>query len=104
HAAASASWREMNIDSVFINMILNSIMRNHFWRVAALAVVLVWGRDARSVVPDAVDGGQRTMRVQDCVSLALRQNVDVLTADEEIQVAQAQRSGTRGRFAPKVQI
>lgn len=44
----------------------------------------------------------RHMRLDECVDLALRNNVEVRSAAEEVSISEAQRSGARGYFGPKV--
>jgi outer membrane protein len=44
------------------------------------------------------------MKVGDCVDLALRGNVDVQTASEDVAVSEAQRKGVRGMLGPKLHV
>ncbi len=42
------------------------------------------------------------MTLEDCVDVALRRNVDVLTAADDVTAAEAERAAIRGQFLPKV--
>lgn len=42
------------------------------------------------------------MRLDECVELALRNNVDVQSANEDVSVSEAQRAGARGHIGPQV--
>jgi outer membrane protein len=44
------------------------------------------------------------MRLDECVDLALRNNVEVQSAADEVAVSEAQRSGARGRIGPSVRV
>lgn len=46
----------------------------------------------------------RRMRLDECVDLALRNNVEVQSATEEVAVSEAQRAGSRGLIGPKVRV
>jgi outer membrane protein TolC len=48
--------------------------------------------------------GARHMRLDECVELALRNNVEVQSATDDVAVSEAQRSGSRGQIGPKVRI
>ena len=42
------------------------------------------------------------MSLEDCVDIALRRNVDVLTGADDVTAAEAERAAIRGQFLPKV--
>lgn len=44
------------------------------------------------------------MRLDECVDLALRNNVEVQSAADDVAVSEAQRSGARGRVGPTVRV
>jgi len=44
------------------------------------------------------------MRLDECVDLALRSNVDVQSATEDVAVSEAQRAGSRGQIGPRVRV
>ena len=46
----------------------------------------------------------RRMKASECVDLALRNNVDVLSASDDVALSEAQRSGARGHMGPKVKL
>jgi outer membrane protein len=46
----------------------------------------------------------RSMTIDDCVDLALRQNPDLLGKDAEVSHAEAEASGAEGRFGPKLHV
>ena len=46
----------------------------------------------------------RRMRLDECVDLALRNNVEVQSANEEVSASEAQRAGSRGRIGPSVRV
>ena len=76
---------------------------------AALAAALVFSSGdawAQESPADASAEGARFERltVEQCVARALGRNVEVLTAADEIAVAESERSATRGEFGPKVHL
>jgi len=48
--------------------------------------------------------GVLRMTLDHCVALALAQNTDVLTAVDEVAVAESQRSAARGQLVPKIHV
>jgi outer membrane protein len=48
--------------------------------------------------------GARRMRLDECVDLALKNNVEVQAAADDVAVSEAQRSGSRGRIGPTVRV
>ena len=44
------------------------------------------------------------MRLDECVDLALRNNVEVQSAAEEVAASEAQRAGSRGQIGPRVRV
>lgn len=44
------------------------------------------------------------MRLDECVDLALKNNVDVQAATDEVAVSEAQRSASRGRIGPSLRV
>ena len=44
------------------------------------------------------------MTLDECVAASLGRNVDVLTAGDEVTIAESQRAGVRGAFGPKVHV
>ena len=46
----------------------------------------------------------RQLSLPECVTAALGRNVDVLSAADDASIADAQRSGARGQFGPKVHL
>ena len=53
---------------------------------------------------DPASAGPRRLSIEDCVALALRQNVEVLATQFEIEETEAARDGARGRFGPVVRL
>jgi len=72
--------------------------------VAAITVSLSASRHASGqqapAVPDSPSPAR--MSLEDCVDVALRRNVDVLTGADDVTAAEAERSAMRGQFLPKV--
>jgi outer membrane protein len=52
----------------------------------------------------AASSSPRRLRLDECVDLALRNNVDVQSAADDVAVSEAQRSGSRGELGPKVRV
>ena len=71
-------------------------------RVVMLAGVLSWVLTTFSEA--AAQEAPRRMSLSDCVAEALRRNPDVLTAQDEIAVAKAQRSETLGQTLPRLHL
>lgn len=83
------------------------------WRMVVAAVAV--GHEGRAFAADpevapvapvrsaALDGAQ-TMRVEDCVAKALENNVDVKSANAEIDVTTGERSEVSGQFLPKLHV
>jgi outer membrane protein TolC len=69
--------------------------------VAAGAVVLS-SVDAGAETPGEPSPALRRMRASECVELALRDNVDVRTSNEEVAASEAERAGVRGQLGPKL--
>jgi outer membrane protein len=46
----------------------------------------------------------RRMRLDECVDLALRNNVEVQSAAEDVSASEAQRSGSRGQIGPRIRV
>jgi outer membrane protein len=67
----------------------------------ALALSIGIGFATSTGTASAQEAGQR-LRVQDCVETALRNNVDVLTSANDVSIAEAERTGSRGQFGPKI--
>jgi outer membrane protein len=44
------------------------------------------------------------MSLDECVATALGHNVELLTASDDVSIAEAQRSGVRGQFGPKINL
>jgi outer membrane protein len=44
------------------------------------------------------------VRLDECVELALRNNTDVQSADDDVAVSEAQRTGARGRLGPTLRV
>jgi outer membrane protein len=53
----------------------------------------------RSAPPSA-----RRLRLDECVELALRNNTEVQSADDDVAVSEAQRTGARGRLGPTLRV
>lgn len=51
-----------------------------------------------------VGGPVRHMRVDECIDLALRNNVEVESAREDVKTNEAQASGARGQIGPKLRV
>jgi outer membrane protein len=55
--------------------------------------------------PTAAEEPQfQRMTLEQCVTAALGRNVDVLTAADEVTIAESRRAGIRGEFGPKVHV
>jgi len=79
----------------------------HRLSFAALAVAVLSRSGAADAqeAPRAAEGpAPQRMTIDECVKTALERNVDVLEASDDIAVAEAQRSGMRGQFAPKIHL
>jgi outer membrane protein len=71
--------------------------------LAALAVTVM----STSVIVRAQVAPEPALRrfsLADCVTAALGRNVDVRSAADDTRIAEAQRSGARGQFGPKVHL
>ncbi len=65
---------------------------------AAMAIAL-WGSSSQ-----AQTSAPRSMSVEDCVAMALRQNPDVLAKDAEVEQAEASARGAEGRLGPRLHV
>lgn len=73
--------------------------------IAAGALVVSSG-SARAQEASGVAEGPRLdrMTIDQCIAAALGRNAELLTAVDEVTVAESQRSSTRGQFAPRVHL
>ncbi len=107
----------MNIDSNFGTVLAKSSLPEphyppepmrtlHRLRCAAVALIamsaprLALAQDANA--PAALPSPAMTL--PQCVATALSRNADILTAGAEVDVAEAQKSGMRGQFLPKLHV
>ncbi len=66
---------------------------------AAAVAFALWGSSS-AVAAETT----RSMSIDDCVALALRQNPDLLGKDAEVAQAEAEASGAEGRFGPRLHV
>jgi outer membrane protein len=70
----------------------------------ALAAVFVSERRSLAEEPPAAPSTGRVMSLDECVSLAMRNNPDAKTSESELEGQKAERSGVSGAFAPKLHV
>ncbi|MDB4937578.1 MAG: hypothetical protein JWP87_4550 [Labilithrix sp.] len=73
-------------------------------RVAAALLAVFSLASAESSAHAQANPSARRMRLDECVELALKNNVEVQSAADEVAVSEAQRSGARGRIGPSVRV
>jgi outer membrane protein len=66
---------------------------------AATVAFALWGSSS-AVAAETT----RSMSIDDCVALALRQNPDLLGKDAEVSQAEAEASGAEGRLGPRLHV
>lgn len=71
---------------------------------AAVLVALCLGLPGSQAQAQDAAPNARRMRLDECVDLALRNNVEVQSAADDVAVSEAQRSGARGRVGPTVRV
>ncbi|HEY2513669.1 MAG TPA: TolC family protein [Polyangiaceae bacterium] len=77
-----------------------------FFRLSAPAAALLVSLSAaaQEAPPPAAGAPLPHKSLEDCVATALAHNVEVLSAGEEVNVAEAQRTEARGMFGPKLHV
>ena len=66
---------------------------------AATVAFVLWGASSALAAET-----MRSMSIDDCVALALRQNPDMLGKDAEVAQAEAEASGAEGRLGPRLHV
>src|ERR1035441_260487 len=59
---------------------------------------------AEDPAPSAALQGARAMSLGECVAQALRNNIDIGSANLEVDVTTAERGRVRGQFLPKIHV
>ena len=52
--------------------------------------------------PTPINVGGRTVTLEDCVAIAVRESPDVKSRDADVAVAEADRANVKGAFGPKL--
>jgi outer membrane protein len=76
----------------------------HAASLALVAIVTLVPSAFAANEPGPEAPGARRLRVDECVELALRNNVDVQSAADDVALREAQRSGARGMIGPKLRV
>jgi outer membrane protein len=77
---------------------------------ALVSVLTLAGGSARAqeapspMVAQEGPAGTARMSLEQCIAAALGRNVDLLTAVDDVKLAEAQRTQTRGMFGPKIHL
>jgi outer membrane protein len=71
---------------------------------AAASLVLSFASGSSPALAQADAPGTRHLRLDECVDLALRNNVEVQSATEDVAASEASRAGSRGQIGPRVRV
>lgn len=71
-------------------------MRSHLGFSVGFALIFA--------APSALAEGERHLRLDECVDLALKKNVEVKSANEDVAASEAQRTGARGGLGPAIRV